>query len=151
MLPHINTEDWNLNSSDDGILVFRRYNPETAAFIFEFDEPTPSAALNTKQSCVELLLERFQVSESLNDGCRKLGRGRWIGFCRFGRSKILPEERMVDMAAAIEFDSWLELNLCRNIVAFLSSNQCFQSVVEVSYISLEESVSILRLRLDAFT
>jgi hypothetical protein len=48
----------------------------------------------------------------------------------------LPEERVVDVTTTMKLDRWLELDLCQNIVALLSSGQGHQHIIQICYVGL---------------
>jgi hypothetical protein len=83
------------------------------------DQPSPSTSLNACQRRVELLLELVQASISLLNRlgqrtCRRFTTALVLG------SKVLPEERVIEVASAVEVDQRLQCDLCGNVVVGLS-------------------------------
>ena len=68
-------------------------------------EPAPAGTLDTSGGGVEFLLEVVEGSESLGDGLLEgtLGEGTTVALTLgLGTSKVLPEERVVDVSCGRE-------------------------------------------------
>ena len=70
-------------------------------------EPAPAAALDGGDLCVELGLELVEAAKVAVDGILECTVGE-LTAAVLGRGEVLPEERVVDVAAAIKVDGLLE-------------------------------------------
>lgn len=107
MLPHVHAEDGHL-SPNNGILILRRYYPQALTIL---DEPPPAAALQAEQGLPKGGLERLGTAPDVVDGGRQAGCAAGARLGGAGRGQVLPEEGVVDVAAAVEADGGLESDL----------------------------------------
>ena len=112
MLPHVNAKDGDL-AAYDRVLVL---GGDDAQALRILDKPAPAAPLETKKSLVKVALEGVEAAPRVLDGTDELGGAVRVGIRGGGGSKILPEKRMVDVAAAVEPNSGLEGNLLGDVV-----------------------------------
>ena len=118
MLPHIHPKDGR--RPRHRILVVGRGNVQLSLGSVGH-QPTPSAALNAQQGRVERILKLIEGSPALLDG-------RLEGRCLIDlappgllRGQILPEEGVVDVATAVEFDRLLHGDELGNVVGLRGS------------------------------
>lgn len=105
MLPGIDPQKRHV-LPHDGILIRIRLHLHFARLLV-LDEPRPSAPLDPRQLRVHHLLESVERSVTRVDSPLQRSRGLAAPTGPLG-SQILPEERMVDMSAAVEVDEGLE-------------------------------------------
>lgn len=99
MLPSIDSEQGDIVSTD-GILVGTGNNLQGASALV-LDQPGPATALNASKGRVDLLPQGIEATKVFLDALLE---------CAFGlatttlvsRSQVLPEEAVVDVAAAVE-------------------------------------------------
>lgn len=132
MLPHVNSDDGNL-AANDGILVLGGDNPQTVGIL---NEPTPTTALDAKKCLVKRSLETVDASPRLVDGFDEAWGTVGIRIRGGGGGQILPEERVVDVAAAVEPDGCLEGDLLRDVVGRHGSRVGLERVVQVIDVGL---------------
>lgn len=101
MLPGVNTHQ-GLKVAGDGVLVGAGDEAEGARGLV-LDEPGPARALDTGEGSVGLLLEVVKGAKVLVDGREELAGGLAAAALAVG-GKVLPEERVVDVAAAVEVE-----------------------------------------------
>jgi hypothetical protein len=78
-------------------------------------KPCPTAALNTGQSSIKLLLHLIETAIGLVN-CFTERSGWWLSSTRLGWRQILPEERVVEVTSAMKVDQWLEGDLGCNVI-----------------------------------
>lgn len=132
MLPHVNSDDGNL-AANDGILVLGGDNPQTVGIL---NEPTPTTAVDAKKSPVKSSLETVDTSPRLVDGFDEAWGAVGVHIRRGGGGQVFPEERMVDVAAAVEPDSCLEGDLLGDVVGRRGSRVGLEGVVQVIDVGL---------------
>jgi len=108
MLPSINPQD-RLELPDNRVLVRVRLDADSPRLRI-LHQPRPPTSLDPRQRRVELLFETIQAAIALVDRRRKLSR-RGLAAALAGRREVLPEERVVDVATAVEVDERLEGDL----------------------------------------
>jgi hypothetical protein len=108
MLPGIYSQN-RLKLPDNRVLVRIRLDSDSSRLCI-LDQPRPPTSLNARQGRVELVLEGIQTPVALVNRRRKLSRRR-LTAALAGRREVLPEERVVDVAAAVEVDERLERDL----------------------------------------
>lgn len=139
MLPHVHAKDGD-KGARHGVLVLGRHDLQRlpVARPLSLDEPTPAAALDAQQLGRECLLEGLQAAPGLSDLVDE-GRGRLLGLRRLGagrRGQVLPEQGVVDVAAAVEVDGWLQCDLLVDVVGLGRCGQVGQGLVEVRDVGL---------------
>ena len=77
-------------------------------------QPRPPTALNPRQRTIELLLERIQAAIRVVDGLAQRARRGLAAALARGR-QVLPEQRVVDVAAAVEVEHGLQGDLRRDV------------------------------------
>lgn len=112
MLPHVNAKDGDL-AADNRVLVL---GGDDAQALRVLDKPAPAAPLQAKKSLVKVALEGVEAAPRALDGADKLGGAVRVCIGGGGGSKILPEKRVVDVAAAVEPNGRLEGNLLGDVV-----------------------------------
>lgn len=112
MLPEVDADEGSV--ADEGVLVGSRNRLERLA-LGVVREPGPARALDSERNGVDLSLEAVERSERLGDGVSERAGGGELGLGRGGRSEVLPEERMVDVAAAVKLDGRLEGDLLLDV------------------------------------
>ena len=127
VLPHVHADDGDFPSNDRVLILGRNdAQPEIGGILYE---PSPAAALDAEQGAAEGLLEPVDTAPGLLD----LGaqRGRGVGGRLFGpgRGEVQPEERVVDVTAAIELDCSLQGDLGRNVTRRYGSDVGRQGAV----------------------
>lgn len=133
MLPHINTKNRHL-PPNHRILILGRHDPQPTIPLL--DQPSPAAALNAQQRLAHGLLELVQAAPGLGDLGRQLGRGGGVRVWGGRRGEVLPEEGVVDMAAAVELDGGLEGDLGGHVVGGEGGGVGLEGVVEVGHVGL---------------
>lgn len=137
MLPHIHPKDRRLPHANNRILIFRRHNRQPRHLpIFNLDQPTPPASLDAQQRRIELLLELLLPTPRLLNQLAQLGRRLELSLAAVGRREVLPEEGVIDVAAAVEADSGLELDLGRDVRGRGGGVDGLEGFVEVGYVGL---------------
>lgn len=100
MLPHVDTEYGH--ALGNGVLVLGRNDGKTGGLIP--DEPAPAAAGDAQQGSVEGGLELVEAAPDSCDFGDELGSRLGLGGRVGGGGQVLPEEGVVDVAAAVEVD-----------------------------------------------
>lgn len=133
MLPRINSQKWT-ELPHYRILV-RICLDQNAACLRILNQPSPSAALNSSQCSVELLLESIQATITLVD--RFGERTRWrFTTTLIRRRQVLPEKRVVDVASTVEVKQWEQSVLCLDVLFLGGIGELFGKVVKGSYVGL---------------
>jgi hypothetical protein len=133
VLPGIHTQD-GPELSNDGVLVGIRLDAH-AARLGVLDQPRPPASLDAGEGDVELLLERVQAAVRVVDG-RCEGAGRGLAAALGGGREVLPEEGVVDVAAAVEVDEGLQGDLGGDVVLLLGLCDLLAEVVERGHVGV---------------
>ena len=95
------------------------------------DQPSPSTALNTCQRRVERGLEAVQATVALVNHLGQLApSGRAVATACTLWCQILPEQRVVDVAAAVEIDQRLQGDLGGDVGSSRRGGQLLRGVVE---------------------
>lgn len=139
MLPHVHPENGHLTAAHDGILILGGDDAQPAAVLGSrlLDEPAPATTLDAQERSREGLFEAVKAAECLfNLGHQQRGRLRVVGLWCIGGGQVLPEERVVDVAAAVELDSGLLGDLGGDVVGGDGGDVGLQGVVEVGHIGL---------------
>lgn len=104
MLPHIHPKDRYITPSH-WILVLCRSDVQASLGPPSANQPSPATTLDTEQLGVEGLHKGSLGSPAGGDGIpqRRCCAGQVVAR-RAGGSQVLPEERMVDVATAVELD-----------------------------------------------
>jgi hypothetical protein len=112
VLPDINAKDGCV--ADERVLVL---GGDDLKLLGEgaVTEPSPTGTLNSSGSLVKVLLELVHAAEILLDGALE-GAVLQLSTARAGRSEVLPEQGVVDVAAAVEFDGRLDLDLLAHVL-----------------------------------
>ena len=111
MLPSVNTQQ-RFELSNHRILICIRPHLQRSRLRI-LDQPSPSTALNPRQFRIHDLLQIIQTPVSLIDSIAQLSTRGLAAPGGFG-GQVLPEERVVDVPAAVEVDERLQSNLrCR--------------------------------------
>ena len=126
MLPGVDTED-GPELAHDGVLI-RVCLDLNAAGLGVLHQPCPAAALDARQRGIELLLEGIQAAVALIDGTSELA-GRGLAAALGGGRQVLPEEGVVDVAAAVEVDQGLQGDLGLDVVLGLCLGDLLAEVV----------------------
>ena len=101
MLPHVNTKNRDFTCTNDWILILRGHDTETSILVLVLDEPAPSAPLDTQKGCVELLLERVEITECLRDGGGQFRSGGRVRLSGAWWSKVSPKETVIDVSYVV--------------------------------------------------
>ena len=118
----------------NGVLVGVCLDLNTAS-LRVLHQPGPSTTLDTRQRSVELLLESVEAAIVCVDGGRQSAR-RWLTAALVGRRKVLPEQRVVDVPAAMEVDERLQCNLGLDVLLLLGLLNLLAEVVERGYVGV---------------
>jgi len=114
VLPDVNADDRNVR--EEGVLISGRDDLQLASRLVEA-HPAPSATLNSGGLGVHGLLELLYRAEVADNGILKVALLK--GTSASGRrGQILPEKRVIDMTAAVELQSCLQVNLDGHGVCF---------------------------------
>ena len=108
MLPSIDTQE-RFELSDDRVLIRIRPHLKSSGLGI-LHQPSPSAPLYARQFRVHDFLQSIKSSVCLIDGLAQLSAWGLSSTGRLG-GEVLPEEGMIDVAAAVEVDERLEGNL----------------------------------------
>lgn len=111
MLPHVDAKDGHL-AVNNGVLVL---GSDDAQAVRILDQPAPAAALKTEKSLAKRSLEVAEAAPGLGDLSNERRGGSGVGLGGAHRREVLPEERVVDVAAAVELDGALKSNLAGNV------------------------------------
>lgn len=101
VLPSIDTKK-RLEVAGDRVLVRASDDAKGAAGLV-LDQPGPTAALDSGQGGVDLLAQGVEGAKVLLDGLSQFAVGLTTAISA-GRGEVLPEERVVDVATAVEVD-----------------------------------------------
>lgn len=132
MLPSVDTDDGVVR--DQRVLVLGGDNLKLRVLGVE-TEPAPTRALDGGNGSVEGGFEVVERAKVTFDGLLE-GTILKLSTALAGRSKVLPEERVVNVATAVELDGALELNLLANVVARDGRVVGLDSVVEIGDVKL---------------
>jgi len=133
MLPSINTQN-RPELPHYRVLVRIRPNLHTAGLCV-LDQPRPSTALDARERCVELLLERVQAAIAIVNRLAERARRRLAAALAGGR-QVLPKEGVVDVAAAVEVDEGLKRDLRGHVLLLLGLGDLLAEVVERGYVGV---------------
>ena len=134
MLPGVNAKK-GLELANDRILIrIRPYANLPRLRIL--NQPSPSTPLNSRQLRIEDLLQFFKPTIRLIHRLFQ-GTARLTSTSTVLRRQVLPEERVVDVPAAVEIDGWLEGDLGGGIGGRIGGcGELFNCGVVVVYIGL---------------
>jgi hypothetical protein len=133
MLPSINTQN-RPELPHHRVLVRIRPDLHTARLRI-LNQPRPPTALNARQRGVELLLERVQAAVAVVNRLAQ-GARRGLAAALAGGRQILPEQGVVEMAAAVEVDERLERDLRGDVLLLLGLGDLLAEVVERGYVGV---------------
>jgi hypothetical protein len=133
MLPRINPQNRS-KLPNNRILIRIRANLNTPRLRI-LHQPRPPAPLNPRQRGIELLLERIQTAVTIINSRRQLARRR-LASALAGRRQVLPEQAVVDVAAAVEVDHRLQGDLSGDIVVVLGFFDLRAEVVVGGYVGV---------------
>ena len=156
MLPSINTQDWAV-LSNDWVLVGVGLDLNLAGLVALY-QPGPSTALDTSQCSVELALElaegavgvlnrrlhktTISIQHFEEDNCQIVYSTHLQSTRRLTTTtgalwgQVLPEKRVVNVAASVEVNYWLKSNLSSNVVLGLGSGNLLAGSVEAVHVCL---------------
>lgn len=126
MFPRIDTQQ-GLVPANDRVLVGIGLDGDVSC-LSVLDQPGPTAALDSGESGVELLLQVFQASICALDGLGQFS-GRRLTTTGILGSQVSPEQSVVEVTTAMEVDQWLEGNLGSDVVVGFGSCVLVRSVV----------------------
>lgn len=122
MLPSINANNRDMGAIDN--VLVRLSNDIESTSLLVLNNPGPAGALDTSKLAVdvanELVKRAIVLSNSLAE-LRVSSRGLTATLGR--RGKVLPEERVVDVATAVESDSRGQVDLSSNIAGSLGLSE----------------------------
>jgi len=102
MLPSVDTEEWDVIASHRVLVGTSDDLQSSRALVL--GQPRPAAALNTRECGVDLLPKLVDGAKVLIDGGLE-GAGRVAATGALtGRSQVLPEEGVVDVATTVEVE-----------------------------------------------
>mmetsp|Transcript_22573 Transcript_22573/g.64946 ORF Transcript_22573/g.64946 Transcript_22573/m.64946 type:complete len:214 (+) Transcript_22573:291-932(+) len=132
MLPHINAKKGDKTGSRlERVLIGTGGNLQTAGLWVEA-QPTPPAALNSNGGRRHLLLHLLHTTKRLGDGglegATGLNRAAALG------GQVLPEQGVVQMAAAVEFHRSLQSDDGRNVTGRYGGIELLKGGVEVGHV-----------------
>jgi hypothetical protein len=131
MLPRINSQN-RPELSHYRVLVRIRPNLDTSR-LSVLDQPRPATALDARERRVELLLECVEAAVAVVDGLAQ--RTCWgLAAALAGGRQVLPEQRVVEVAAAVEVDQGLQGDLGGNVLLLLGFGDLLAEVVERGYV-----------------
>lgn len=134
---HVHTEYVSLAFADNRILVLCCHNRKSLLLAsLNFDEPTPTTALDTEESCIEGVFEFVLIFPCGLNLFGKLWSSRDLGFRTVCWSEILPEKRVIDMSTSVKFDALLQSNLSCDIGCVYSFGLCLERGIQVRDICL---------------
>jgi hypothetical protein len=105
VLPGVDAEQ-GLEGADDGVLVGVGSNGDIMGVLVA-DEPDPATALEGGEGLVEGVLEGGEGAVGAVQGAGE-GAGWGLAAVGGGRRQVLPEQRVVDVAAAVEVEKGLQ-------------------------------------------
>jgi hypothetical protein len=133
MLPRIHTQN-RPKLPHDRILIRIRLDLHTPRLNI-LHQPRPATALHARQRSIELLLERIQAAIAVIDRlAERACRGLAAALAR-GR-QVLPEQGVVEVAAAVEVDHWLQGDLRGDVVVLLCGGDLLAEGVEGGYVGV---------------
>ncbi len=91
-------------------------------------QPSPSTALDTSKSSIESLFHVVEAAEGIVNSLAKCSGRRFTTACVLW-SKVLPEQRVVQMTTAMEVDERLDGNPGSRVVTGFRSSHLFCSIV----------------------
>ena len=109
MLPSVNAQQW-LKLPDHRILIRIRPHLQRSRLCV-LDQPGPPTALYPSQFRIHDLFQIVQTPICLIDRVAQLP-ARWLTTAGGLGGQILPEERVIDVPAAVEVDEGLQGDLC---------------------------------------
>lgn len=136
MLPHINTKNRHISTSN-WVLILRRRNIKTTLRPASTDEPAPATALDSQKLSAERLHKGILRAPAGDDSI--LQRRRCAGEAVTGcarRSQVLPEEGVVDVAATVELDLLLQGDQGWDVVGLGGRGVCGEGGVQVVDVGL---------------
>jgi hypothetical protein len=133
MLPRINPQN-RPKLPNHRILIRIRPNLHTPR-LHILHQPRPSTPLDARQRAIELLLERVQASIAIID---RLGQraARGLTAARVLRGQVLPEQGVIEVAAAVEVDQRLQSDLRGDVGFGLGLGDLLAEVVEGGYVGV---------------
>lgn len=132
MLPSVDTDDGVVR--DERVLVLGGNNLKLRVLGVE-SEPSPTRALDGGNSGVEAGLQVVERAKVTLNGLLE-GTILELSTALFGRGKVLPEERVVDVTTTVELDGALKLDLLADIVAGDGLVVSLDGVVKVGDVKL---------------
>ena len=126
MLPSINTQN-RLELPNNWVLIRVVPNLHTSSLRI-LHQPRPTTSLDTRKRRVELLLERVQAAIAIIDSLAERA-GRGLAAALAGGREVLPEEGVVEVAAAVEVDHGLQGDLGGDVLLLLCLGDLFAEVV----------------------
>ena len=132
MLPSIHTDNGRVRHKR--VLVGRRDDIEAAA-LGMVAEPAPTTALDTSEGRVELALHLFQAAKVTVNGSAQLTTVELTATLR-RRGKVLPEQRVVNVATAVEVEASLKRDGLLHITLRKRLSRLGLEVVETVDVSL---------------
>lgn len=132
MLPSVDTDDGVVR--DERVLVLGGNNLKLGVLGVE-SEPSPTRTLDGGNSGVEAGLQVVERAKVTLNGLLE-GTILKLSTAFFGRGKVLPEERVVDVTTTVELDGALKLDLLADIVAGDGLVVSLDGVVKVGDVKL---------------
>lgn len=133
MLPHIHTKDGHL-TTNNRVLILGRHDAQALRVP---DQPPPAAALQPQKGLAKRRLELLEATPRLADFGHQGRRGAaGVGVVGAAGRQVLPEQRVVDVAAAVELDGVLQRNLPGDVVGRRGGRVRLERVVEVRHVGL---------------
>lgn len=133
MLPGVNAEE-GLKSASNRVLV-RSGDDGQSSRVLVLDEPGPSGALDTSKGGVGLLLEGLKGAKVFVDSSHELTLRLTTTALAVG-SKVLPEERVVDVTTAVEVEKRSLSGSSLGIALVVGLSESVGSVVEAGDVGL---------------
>lgn len=135
MLPGVNANDRNVRTIDN-VLVWSSDNLKSTVFLV-LDNPSPSRTLNAGKLGVDSANKLVQTTVVMSNGFAKGRVSSWrlTTTLRLG-SKVLPEERVVDVATTVESNGGSQVDLGSNVTVGLGLSKLLNSSVVTVDISL---------------
>jgi hypothetical protein len=140
MLPHINAKDRHFAPPHYRVLIFRRYDSQPLLLSrLNLDQPSPATALDSQQRGLECVEEGLFIAPRGLDLLDELWCGGRLGLGGGSGCKVLPKQRVVNVASGIELDGGLQSHLRGDVGSVHGLGLCFQCSVEVCDILSELS------------
>lgn len=136
MLPDINPDD--RKDMEKWVLVRSSRQFQAVGGGVE-SKPAPARSLNSKRRLIELLLQIVEAAKIAFDGLleRSILQDPACSFLYFSRrSKVLPEQRVVDMSSAIEFECSLKCDALLRSGCACIGGLCRIQSIDVSLVVL---------------